>query len=210
MWKLNNNMKKINKIKKGFTLIEMIVSVFIFSIIITATVVVFSGYIKTHKYSRIVQKNLEGVQFAFNYMAKTLRVSDVIDEGSVHPDRIFTYSDANQACTTFYFYDKAIWYKTLKLSDIPASVPLGDKVGDRCGNPHSYNLVSGSKLTIGEIDHSRFEYSYTSRGNKDTNTPPTVGLVTISAAIKDKTTDKGLVWAQTSVSLLNYSGEITF
>lgn len=201
-------MKKSNKIKKGFTLIEMMVSVFIFSLIITATVVVFAGYVKTHKYSRIVQRNLEGVQFAFNYMAKTLRVSDVIDEGSMHTDRIFTYSDANQTCTTFYFYNDSIWYKTLKLSDVPVGVP--GKVGEKCGKSSAYALVSGVRLTTGKIDHARFEYSYTSRGDESTNIPPTVGFVTMSVAIKDKTTDKGLVWAQTSVSLLNYSGEITF
>ena len=204
MCKLNNNMKKINKTKKGFTLIEMIVSVFIFSLIMTATVVVFAGYVKTHRYLRTVQKNLEGVQFAFNYMAKTLRVSDVIDRGGgVDPKRIFTYSDANNTCTTFYFDDKAIWYKTTDL-------PSGGINGEKCGDINTYKFTPALRLTIGEIEHAKFNYSYTSRGDKSLNLPPTVGLVTVSAAIKDKTTDVGLVWAQTSVSLLNYSGEITF
>jgi len=201
-------MNKIKKIKKGFTLIEMLISVFIFSIIMTATVVVFAGYVKSHKYSRIVQKNLEGVQFAFNYIAKTLRVSSVIN-GDGDNKNLFTYTEAGETCTYFYINNGALWRKSLKLADVPASVSAGNKKGDKCGKILAYTLTKGEKLTVGKIKDGKFYYTYTSRGD-DTMIPPTVGRVTISVGIEDQTVPEGLIWAQTSVSLLNYPGELTF
>ncbi len=204
-------MKNITKkTKKGFTLIEMIISVAIFSIIMTAIVVTFSSYIKTNRYSRIVQRNLESVQFAFNYMAKTLRVSNII-EGEGDDENIFTYSKA-QTCTYFYLKDEALWYKTVKLADVPPTVPGGTKEGDKCGKKAAYTGVSAIKLTTGNVKNLKFDYTYTSRGDESATPPipPTVGRATFSAAIEDKTTSTGLIWAQTSVSSLNYPGEISF
>ena len=205
-------MKNITKkTKKGFTLIEMIISVAIFSIIMTAIVVTFSSYIKTNRYSRIVQRNLESVQFAFNYMAKTLRISNVI-KGDGDDENMFTYSEITGDCVYFYLEDDALQYKKVKLASVHITMPADSMERDKCGKKTIYSTANAVKLTTGKVKKLKFDYTYTSRGDESATppTPPTVGRATFSAAIEDKTTATGIIWAQTSVSSLNYPGEISF
>ena len=68
--------KKRNK--KGFTLIEMIISIFVFAIIMIAIVDVFARQINAHRYARSAEGDLENAQFALNYIAKTLRTASVL------------------------------------------------------------------------------------------------------------------------------------
>ena len=73
-------MKKINILqkRKGFSLVEMLISVFIFSIIILIVIGGFAGLYKSYADNKQIQKNIENAQFAINLMSKTIRTSDVI------------------------------------------------------------------------------------------------------------------------------------
>ncbi len=73
--------KKYN-IKKGFTLVEVIVSIFIFAIMMTSISGIFARQISSYKKTRIMANDLENAQFALNYVAKTLRTSSIIGYGS--------------------------------------------------------------------------------------------------------------------------------
>ncbi len=66
------------KKRKGFTLIELMVSIFIFLIIMTAIVAIFARQIQAYRHARVSQGDLENAQFAMNYMAKTLRTATVL------------------------------------------------------------------------------------------------------------------------------------
>jgi prepilin-type N-terminal cleavage/methylation domain-containing protein len=68
--------------KKGFTLIEMMVSIFIFSFIMVVIGTVFASQFKTYKDTRDIQGDLENAQFALNYVSKTLRTAEMIGYGS--------------------------------------------------------------------------------------------------------------------------------
>ena len=74
--------KNFSKTKKGFTLVEMMVSIFVFAIMMTAIAGIFARQISSYKQTRIMANDLENAQFALNYIAKTLRTSSIIGKGS--------------------------------------------------------------------------------------------------------------------------------
>jgi len=75
-------LRDLHKTKKGFTLVEMMVSIFIFALMMVAIAGVFASQIKTYKNARTMQGDLENAQFALNYVAKTLRTASLIGYGS--------------------------------------------------------------------------------------------------------------------------------
>jgi prepilin-type N-terminal cleavage/methylation domain-containing protein len=75
-------LNKKNKTKKGFTLIEMMISIFIFAIMMTSIVGIFARQISSYKQTRIMANDLENAQFALNYIAKTLRTASILGQGS--------------------------------------------------------------------------------------------------------------------------------
>ena len=76
------NKKLLQKKQKGFTLIEMIVSIFVFVLIMLAIVEVFASQIRAHKNARTLQSDLENAQFAMNYIGKTLRTATLVGYGA--------------------------------------------------------------------------------------------------------------------------------
>jgi len=63
---------------KGFTLIEAMVSLFVFLIIMLALSSTFAQYFSGYRNVKAVQKDLENAQFALNLMAKELRTSTIV------------------------------------------------------------------------------------------------------------------------------------
>ena len=72
----------IIKNKKGFTLIEMMVSIFIFALIMASIAGIFGRQISSYKQTRIMANDLENAQFAINYISKTLRTASIIGYGT--------------------------------------------------------------------------------------------------------------------------------
>lgn len=74
-------MKKIKKIKskraKGFSLIETLVSVFIFSLMMTLLAGSFSGFLREFMARKKEQKVLENAQYTLSLIEKTIRTSTV-------------------------------------------------------------------------------------------------------------------------------------
>ncbi|MEN8252644.1 MAG: prepilin-type N-terminal cleavage/methylation domain-containing protein, partial [Patescibacteria group bacterium] len=70
------------KRKKGFTLIEMMISIFIFALMMTAVAGIFARHIIAYKQTRLMANDLENAQFALNYLAKTLRTASIVGSGT--------------------------------------------------------------------------------------------------------------------------------
>ena len=199
------------------------ISVFIFVIIMTASVAVFASHIKAHAYAREVQKNLENAQFAFNFIGKTLRTS-AIAAGSYDDQNVYTAYTTNEIYVHDYSQDKCFHfeYDSTEKAIFYTSVGNGSQNGidiDLCGVAATYTssdptLVGPVKLTTGDIKQNTFTYQASRRGSYDfsgiAQVPATIGHVTMSAAIVDETVDAGHVWIQTSVSLRDYPGELSF
>jgi len=93
---MDNRKKNIIPVssKKGFSLIELMVAMFVFSIVMTATTGFFSSSALSYRNAREIQRNLEDAQFAMNLMAKSLRTSKILScEGSpCSTVRVYDYS----------------------------------------------------------------------------------------------------------------------
>lgn len=68
-------MKKRQTTKSGFSLVESMIAVFIFSLVAIMLTGVFSGFLKSYKSAKKAQRSAESAQYAINLMAKSIRSS---------------------------------------------------------------------------------------------------------------------------------------
>jgi prepilin-type N-terminal cleavage/methylation domain-containing protein len=102
-------MKKI-KTKKGFTLIELMISIVIFLVMMVLVVEIFAKQVVTARHARVLQRNIEDAEFAMNYINKTLRTSTLpvsADEGNTYtnpddPSQTITSEKSDQKPGTHY------------------------------------------------------------------------------------------------------------
>lgn len=80
----------------GFTLIEMIIAIGVFSIMSVAIAGAFTSGFSSYSDTRELQRNIETAQYALNTLEKLLRTSTVISAGG-----------ANAQTVTFYDYSSA-------------------------------------------------------------------------------------------------------
>ena len=104
-------MKILNK-NKGLTLIELLVTILIFSIVIGATTSVFVSAIKLQRYNLAHQQLLNQVSYAVEYMDRAIRMA-IRDDGTCIPagqnyilsdgDRKIEFKDYKGECQEFYW-----------------------------------------------------------------------------------------------------------
>lgn len=184
-------MKYTQKVSlKGFTLIEVLVSLFIFAIIMIATSQIFASAFQGYRYTRTVQKDAENAQFALNILAKELRTSTVVSP---------TAGPFPQRSTSVQFYDHS--QQTCFLYRI-----LGGalEMASRTAVPDVASCASASLVTFRTISTG------TVIGNflvtPSSIAPARVGRVTISLDVNEGSTHR--VRIQTSVSLRDYGNSI--
>ena len=96
-------MLNLSKNKKGFTFVELIIAIFIFSLMMISVTRIFSSSISGYQKARAVQKNLEDAQFVMNQIAKILRTSSVARNPDVKSIVVFDYSQGK--CFKYMFDD---------------------------------------------------------------------------------------------------------
>ncbi len=80
MLKKNKNISLNSSAKaKGFSLVETLIAVAIFSFAIVMLTGVFANFLKNYASTKKTQKNFEDAQFIVNTIAKTLRTSTIKD-----------------------------------------------------------------------------------------------------------------------------------
>lgn len=171
-------MKKIQTKKSGFTLIESMIAIFIFSLAAAMLSGAFSGFFKTYVDAKKTQRNTESSQFAMNVMAKTIRGSIVstnfVDNSSV--DNILVFDNSRSTCVVYKYIGGVLKSASSNGTDIASCVATP---------PNSFFDLTGA----GEITSLSFY------GKKSTSGLP--GKVTISMGV-----DGGVAaQMQTSVSL---------
>ncbi len=97
----NTNAKKL----KGFSLIEMIIAIAVFSIIVLATVSAFASVVKVRKNSRQAQNNLEMARSTVDSMVKIMRMSSLLKtpDGNLESNQIFMYNNSQKKCVSYRF-----------------------------------------------------------------------------------------------------------
>ena len=181
-------MWRISKQPEGFTLIEVLVSLFAFLIIMTAVTNTFISGFSSYKNTKAAQKDVENAQFAMNSIAKELRTSTVV----------------SSTATTVRFYDysqgRCIEYQLdageLKVSKrAPLDIALVPTDCTSSGYPLPTALIK-SGMPGGSVT-GRF------RVVPSASSPSVVGKVTLSLQIQEGSSDMARI--QTTVSLRDYS-----
>lgn len=191
------NKKTLLQIKRGFSLLEVIVAVFIFSLIMVAVTGTFANFSVSYRNTRATQKDLENAQYAINLMAKVIRTSNVIkcNGGSCSAADYTSISIFDNS------QDKCIVYR-INNHELQTSSASPETSGD--GNTCAFS-ESYSTITTGYIETGKFYVVPSSAGS-------IAGRITISfsicqpdssaASCSANLDDKARI--QTSVSLRNY------
>ncbi len=88
---------------RGFTIIEMIVSVAIFSLLVSAGSGIFLSSIKTHRHGLATQEILDQTSYLMEYMSRALRMAKKDTAGSCTGTAKLNYAFENQ-CIKFMNY----------------------------------------------------------------------------------------------------------
>jgi prepilin-type N-terminal cleavage/methylation domain-containing protein len=185
-------MRFLPKNSKGFSLMEVLISVFIFSIIMVVVMTYFVNVTLANQNTKRLQQNLEDVRFAMNRIAKVLRTSVVISPNSnqtVGEIRVFDYSQAR--CIRYRFEENGIREYSV---DLP--VGTADEKVWCAGSPTfaSNDIVSTS-------NGATLDGKFAVVPSNKTSPNETAGRVTMNATITRQTNSSTI---QTTVSLRNY------
>lgn len=104
----NKKLGKKNKKYKGFSLLEMLIAGFIFSLVITTAVSVFSNVFFTGEKTRGVQKNIETARTALDLMAKNMRMSSELGPNNTNTLNIYMFNNSQGECIGYRFNSGAL------------------------------------------------------------------------------------------------------
>ncbi|MFZ2300028.1 MAG: prepilin-type N-terminal cleavage/methylation domain-containing protein [Candidatus Moraniibacteriota bacterium] len=171
----------------GFTLIEMMIAMFLFVILIVAVSQIFSAAFSGYRDAKAAQRDLETAQFAINTIAKELRTSTVVS------------SSGSQSTVKFYDYSQSTCFQ-YRVSGGNLQVASSGAPSDASACDSS-NLSSFTTIASGILS-GRF---FVTLSEPASGTPPTggtVGKVTISLEIGEGSAHQARI--QTSASLRDY------
>lgn len=179
------NHKKTKRIK-GFTLIEVLVSLFVFTLAMTMISGTFASFFKTFRVVRAQQKALEQSNEAMNIMTKVIRTSTVVNmatSGDTQQLKVYDHSQSTSACIVYSYVSGA-----LKMG-VGASTSIND-----CKN----EIVTPTSTLVenmGSGGYVNFRVLLP--------TASSAGRVTISSLVDVQ--DAGLMAVQSTVSLRNWT-----
>jgi prepilin-type N-terminal cleavage/methylation domain-containing protein len=187
-FRFKKNIKSLNK--KGFTLTEVMVSIFVFSVAMVGVSGVLANFVKTSRSTRNLQIGVENAQKAINSITKTARTSNVV-AADANGKRIrvldFSQPDNDKSCIEYQFDDGT---KSLKYGTI--NVPAGND-GARILQCQGAATPAMTKL---------LENDLTGRFTTIKSSPGTVGRVTILIEINQNNVS---IPIESTVSLRDYA-----
>ncbi len=176
---INSNKRKI---QKGFSLVEVMVSLFVFSLVMIAASQIFTRAFAGHRYARNLQKDIENAQYLSGILSKELRTSTIVDPNG------FTQ---NTQLVQFYEHSQGLCIQ-YRISGNALQVAKQSSTGPSACNGASlsgFTTVSSGTITGG------FDVTPSSAS------PRTVGRVTLALRIQEGTHSASI---QSTVSLRDY------
>jgi type II secretory pathway pseudopilin PulG len=173
------------KNKKGLSLIEMLVSIFIFVLIITVSIAAFISVFSARKKTRDMQRGTEEARTALETMAKNIRMSNGL---TFSGNTVKMYNNSQGQCIAYKF-DDSTNPNTLQTRNYPAV--MTDPTNPNCTNESgTYVDLMSSDFIGGE----GFEV--------DTTNSSRIGKATIRIDIKRDSLSS--IPVQTTVSFRDY------
>jgi prepilin-type N-terminal cleavage/methylation domain-containing protein len=181
---------------RGFTLIELVVSIGIFIIITGASSAAFAAIFGAYKGAKNLNANLENAQFAMNLISKTLRTSTILsptsDDSDIDMIQVFDFSQ--NKCFEYSFTGGNLLMKGV--------------AGDSAAAPDYGCNFSGSSvaMTSGVVDGSFFVVLSKGDDGEDGPISEKVGRITTAMEISNGGGNyKKVVNLQSTVSLRDYN-----
>lgn len=148
-----------SKKEKGFSLLEVVVAVFIFSLIMVFTASVFGRAFQGYRTAKVIQKDLENAQYAMNLVAKTIRTSKIIvppATSTVLAIRVYDYSQLSNKCIEYKFENNKLKSGASNIADTDETlcisttsiVPSDMTTGTIAG---SFSAVPSSPTVTGKV-----------------------------------------------------------
>jgi len=185
----------------GFTLIEMIVAVGVFTVMMSVIVGAFSSGALAYRGARELQKNVESAQYAMNTMAKHLRTSTIFSPAtpsSVSSIRFYEYS--SDRC---FRYDISGGVLSARWHGIDGGTYAdSDELFQACENG-TVSFPASQPMTSGDVE-GIFRVVPSDDGSGGTD--KRIGRVTIQLTVKNAPGENEHLKSsiQTSVSLRDY------
>lgn len=98
----SRNKKVLSVGRQGFSLLELLVSIFIFSLIMTIVTTIFVQVFNSRKKAKEIQVNIEDARYAMELIAKSLRMSNVKSGDAALTDNIVVYDYSQSSCIRYY------------------------------------------------------------------------------------------------------------
>lgn len=173
------------KKQKGFSLVEVMVSMFIFVIIMLAASQIFTQAFAGHRYTRNLQKDIENAQFIMGILSKELRTSTIVSPTGI-----------NNGVSSIKFYDhsqqKCLSYRI-----------TGGRLEVASQNVASSAICNGTSLTTYQtVSTGTITGSFDITSSQ--STPRRVGKVTLGLRVQEGTHAASI---QSTVSLRDYGAD---
>lgn len=176
------NHKILLQSRQGFALIEILVSLFIFTLLMVTTSQVFASAFSGYQATRAIQRDVENAQFAISILVKQLRTSSIVSGSATRSTYVQFFDYSQNRCFHYRISNGALETSQISVSDRAAC--------------YSLNFLSAtfSAVTTGTV-------SGFFQATPSNPAGPEVGKVTISLDIQE-----GIhhVQIQTSTSLRDY------
>ncbi|MBP9751239.1 MAG: prepilin-type N-terminal cleavage/methylation domain-containing protein [Candidatus Moranbacteria bacterium] len=177
------------KTKKGFTLMEMIISMAVLVIMSTALAGAFSSGFSTFGSSRELQRNLENAQYALNTIEKFLRTSTVLSGDGTAGNPLVFYEYSSGRCFRYRINAGSLeagWYP----SPNPSNPPV---------------CASGSFPAYSSVTTGHVAGGFSVVQSSPSTTPKRMGRVTVNLSVKESATATMESRIQATASLRDYS-----
>lgn len=173
---------------RGFTLIEVMVSLFVFLLIMVALSQIFAQAFSGYKNTKAVQRDVENAQYSLNILAKELRTSTIVSSSQTRV-KFYDYSQ-------FMCFEYEIAGNQLTVTKRAVATPTNDPITDCSGGTWSAVTPIAKPETAGGTLTGKFIVTPSSAS------PQSVGKVTISLVISEGPTHTARI--QTTSSLRDY------
>jgi prepilin-type N-terminal cleavage/methylation domain-containing protein len=169
----------------GFTLLEVLVSLFIFSLVMMATAQIFASAYSGYRVTRLVQHDIENAQFALNALAKALRNSSIVSAAG------------NQQSIKFFDHSQGKCF-SYRIAGNVLELASGASTG--VAHCNGMALAGFMAVTTGTVTGSFQVIPSAAAGGPAT----TVGRVTIALTVAENSASHSGAHLQTSVSLRDF------
>lgn len=171
---------------KGFTLIEVMIALFVFLIITLAMAQTFTQSFSGYKHAKALQRDLENAQFALNLIAKELRTSTVTSFSASH---VVFYDYSQSICFDYEFSSNQLFVAKKVIGT------LTDPFTDCAGGFSAPVPIVKTQSPAGTVTG---DFAVT----PSTQTPQSVGRVAVSLEISEGPNHTAHI--QTTASLRDY------